>query len=637
MNKLFTAVLLCAVTCAVKAQTPALPTTQPFGKVDQADFDLKSCDFEKDANAEVLFDKGSVYFDQQYNVVLERHVRVKIFNEKAKDQGSIRLEYFGGNRSEFIEAFQAETINLNNGKVEITKVDKKQIFTEAVDKYRTSLSFSFPNVQAGSIIEYKYRLTAVYLEGFPDWYFQSDIPTRYSEITTNIPNVLYYKKLAMVNHAYTKNTDDVKALANVPSLQDEPYMSSRKDNLDRMLYQLSSINAGFYSKTISDTWEKVGKNAIDYEDFGEQLRKKLNGEELILDKAKAIKDTDAKIAYIFNEVKNSMKWDDVDNRYTSDGTPKAWDKKTGNSTEINIILYHLLKKAGLKVYPMMVSTKKHGKVNPAFTSEYQFNSTVAYIPVDSNKYYVLDATSKFNMYNEIPVNFLNGYGFYMDKDNNKYDLVFLQKTVPARQVALINAEIKPDGKVSGTVQVNSFSYNRINAAKRYKTDGEKKYIDYIKDNDNNLKVSSIKFENLDIDSLPLKQNIEFNMDLTGSDDNYIYLKTNFFALQRTNVFLSENRSTDIDFEYPDSYSINGIFKEPAGYKIDALPKSVSMSMSDKGIIFRRMVAEQAGSLIVRYTVNYNKVLYFKENYLELHEFFKKMTEMMNEPIVFKKS
>ena len=58
MNKFFTLLLLGTVSLAANGQTTPTPGTQPFGKVDQADLELKACDFEKDANAEVLFLKA---------------------------------------------------------------------------------------------------------------------------------------------------------------------------------------------------------------------------------------------------------------------------------------------------------------------------------------------------------------------------------------------------------------------------------------------------------------------------------------------------------------------------------------------------------------------------------------------------
>ncbi len=285
----------------------------------------------------------------------------------------------------------------------------------------------------------------------------------------------------------------------------------------------------------------------------------------------------------------------------------------------------------------MVSTRKHGRINPGYPNSYQFNSTVAYIPVDSNKYYVLDATNKYNIYNQVPNNFLNSFGFCVNKEDKAYDLIFLQDKDPVRQVVLITAEIKPEGKMNGSADISSFSYNRMNCVRKYKTDGEKKYIDFLRDDNNNLKIASVTFENMDIDTLPLRQKMDFNLDLTGADDNYIYFNSNLFTDLKTNPFLSENRTTDIDFGYRDNYSIIGIFKLPPGYKVDAMPKSISMMIPDKSVVFNRFVAEQDGSLMIRLTVDFKQSMYFKENYAEFHEFYKKMYEMLNEQVVLKKS
>lgn len=638
MNKIFTLLLSAMFAVSVNAQTPSVPpTTQAFGKINKEDLEMKVCDFEKDANAEVLFDKGEVYFDSDYNLILNRHIRIKIFNDNGKDEANIKVRYYGGNRSEYISNVQAETINLNNGMIEFTKIDKKLIYTQRVDKLRNDLIFSFPDVKPGSVIEYKYTLTASSVWDFPDWYFQTNIPTRYSEIKSTIPDILYYKNLIMVNQPYVKNTNEVKAIANIPSLGNEPYMSSRKDNEEKILYELTSINTQTFHESFSDTWEKVSKEFRNHPDFGEQFKRKLTGEEELIAKAKSLKSDAEKITYIFDEVKNRMKWDEEDVRYTNDGTVEAWSKKTGNSTEINLILYHLLQKSGIKALPMLVSTKKNGKINPAYPNGYQFNRTVAYVPVDSSNYYLLDATSKYNIFNEIPQNLLNGFGLYINKEGEKSDLLFVQKTTPVREVTVMNAEIKPDGKMTGTVQINSFGYNRIVDVKNYKTDGEDKYIKALSNGDNNLKIASLKFENLEVDTLPLIQNFSFNLDLNGSDDNYIYFRPNLFSSAFNNEFLSEHRYTDIDFGYMSNDAINGMYKIPSGYKVDAMPKSVNMSMPDNSIVFRRIVGEQDGSVVVRYSLYFKKSLFFKENYPEFHDFFKKMNDMMNEQIVLKKS
>ena len=62
-----------------------------------------------------------------------------------------------------------------------------------------------------------------------------------------------------------------------------------------------------------------------------------------------------------------------------------------------------------------------------------------------------------------------------------------------------------------------------------------------------------------------------------------------------------------------------------------------MAMPDNSIIFRRTMIEQDGKIAVRYSISYKKTIYFKEDYPDFHEFYKKMYEMLNEQIVLKKS
>ncbi len=660
MNRIFTCCLMGAFMLSAKAQTPqASPGTSPYGKVDMADLQMTSCDFEKDANAEMLFDKGVVYFGSDLLTITEEvHKRLKIFNDKGKDEANVKIKFYSGNHLEYVTGLQAETINLTDGKIEITKLDKKSIYTKNIDNTHSEITFSFPNVKPGSIIEYKYNLGANSFADFPDWYFQEKIPVRYSEFNTGIPDVFYFRAISHINAAFAKHTtssdgrslvdpsgsypfnieNETRALANIHSLPYEPYMSSFHDNVQAVRFQLVSIRPiGGFTHTGSDSWAKVGGKLIDENDFGGQLKRKLNGEDVIISKAKLLKTDDEKIAYVFGEVKNAMKWNEDDDWSTNDGTPRAWENKTGNSAEINLILYHLLKQSGINAYPMVVSTREHGKVDPYYTSVNQFNRAVVYVPLDSAKRYVLDATGKYNIYNQIPDELLNSSGLYIDKPKNLYDIVHLKNTSPARQSISIKAEIKPGGKLEGVAEISGTSYNRVDALTQYKNDGEKKYIDYLRDDNNNIKISSLKIENMEADTLPLLQKIDFNMDLTGSDENYIYLNANLFTSFRNNPFLSENRMTDVYFAYPRSYYVNGAFKIPAGYKTDVLPKNINMAMPDKSFGFKRYVTEQDGSVFVRYTITYNVSEYSKEYYPQLFEFFKKMHEMLNEQIVLKKS
>ena len=605
-----------------------IPTTQPYGKIDIADLELKQCDFEKDANAEILFDKCLIRPDDLRK--MQRHIRIKIFNDHGKKAANVHLiyrtEFFAAKTLKFLEG---ETINLVDGNVVVTPIDKKQIYIEKLNKNFSALIFTFPNVKAGSVIEYKYESNPP-----STWFFQDELPTRYSEIETNdqpgyfIGAEFYLRQTLVANNGEGRDSKQVRALANVHSLPNEPFMTGRTINLQRVVFSGNFFTSG--------GWDMVTDELVNAKYFGGHLNEKLTGEEKIYAKAATLKTNGEKIAYLFDTVKNVMKWDEKNFFMTVDGIAAAWDKKTGNSGEINLILYHFLNNAGLGANPMIVSTIDFGIIDPTKADPYAFNNTVVLTHPDSTRYYVLDASSKFNLYNTVPFNILNTYGLAIDIKKKAYALVKVEDKSSEVQLVFLNADIKAEGKMSGTAEITSDSYNKITALKKYQTGGREKYIDSLRNLDNNLKIISFNFENAAVDSLPLTQKLAFSLNLTGSDEQYIYFKTNLFSGLEDNPFKSEGRYSDIDLGYRANFSMNGIYNIPKNCKIEALPKSITIVMPDNSIVFKRIVAQDNGSILVKYIINHKQTMYTLDKYQDVRGFYQKMYELLNEQIVLKK-
>lgn len=611
-----------------------------YGYIDTADLKLTACDFEKDANAMVLFDKGEMSGGFTEYVV-SRQRRIKIFNENGKSEANIRIEYNNKFGAERILALEAETINLINGKIEFTKLDQNLIYFEHTDKNSDAVVFSMPNVTSGSVIEYRYILGRELSRNVPDWKFQCNLPTRFSQFDLFLRRKMDFTALSRVNRHFDKDTvsasgGHVWLLKNIPSEKDEPFMRSATDALQSIVLIISSVEIDGKKKDIATSWAEVGKEIANDKDFLKPFSQSLHDEDTIVNHAKTLKTNDEKIAFLFNRVKNLMKWNEKKNYFSADGIKSAWKKKSGNWGEINMILCRLLKLSGVNACPMLVSTRDNGRLLSNFVNIYQINKLVTYVPVDSAKYYVLDATDKYNTYNEIPFDLLNSNGLFLDKDKDKYGLLFLKKETPVKQVVFVNAEIKPEGTMNGTAQVNSFSYNKSTKLELHKLLDEKKYFEYLTDHDNNLKITSLKLENAEADSLPLLQNIDFNLDLPGTDDKYIYFNPNLFTSLHDNPFISETRASDIDFGCPEIYSINGRYKMPAGFKIESLPKSINLVMPDKTITFKRIAGQQDGFILINYTISYKKSFYPHTDYPLIFAYFKKMTEVLNEQIVLEK-
>ncbi len=608
---------------------------QPYGVIDTTDLKMTSCSFEKDANAEVLFDQAIVHYEFDM-IVMIRHKRIKIFNDKGMNEANIQLLYSDDMYGNRIKDIEAETINLGGNKIEYASVDKKLIYNKSIDKFTKAIMFAFPNVKSGSVIEFKYKELIYNPFNYPYWFFQSFIPTRYSIIDAGFEKnyklegfARKFQQLAI--DSVVKSTDGeekehVIAMSDIKSYKEEPYMDYPEEYRESVFFKV---------KHPTITWLQICENLLSSPDFGQQFDVELKNSDTIIAKATTFKTADEKIRYVFNTVKKNINWNKTDNWYTDDGVKSAWNKRVGNSTEINLILYDLLIKAGIKAYPALLSTHEHGKVNFLYPSITNFNKTMVYCPIDSVNNYVLDASSAYNTYNNTPFDLMGVDALLIDPSKKKF-AIFQVKNKPIKISDLIEGSINSDGEFHGNAQTSNSANDRETDLREYNELGEKKYTDQVQSKYNGLKITSLKFENVDDDTLPLIQNFTFSYNLATSDGGYMYFTPNILNETKTNPFLSETRIADIDFRGMYNISINGRYTMPQGFKIEVLPKSMILKMPDNSITFKRLINDNQGVIEVHYLVFYKKSRYPQQQYADLRDFQKKMYDLLNEPVVLKK-
>src|SRR5205085_9922423 len=182
---LFITLLFCISTIFAQKNKNATAELPGFGKVDKADLQMKSCDFDDKAEVMVLLDDGQLDFIFDKGIELNRRIRIKILSNKGLESANIHLPYYSDRNSQEITSLDAQTYNLDeNGNMVVTKVEKKLIYEKKINKKFSEKVFTFPEVKVGSIIEYKYKHTGI---GLIDWYFQKSIPVKYSHFVMDFP------------------------------------------------------------------------------------------------------------------------------------------------------------------------------------------------------------------------------------------------------------------------------------------------------------------------------------------------------------------------------------------------------------------------------------------------------------------
>jgi len=620
-----------------------------FGSVQKAELEMKECDFDKNAEAVVLFDKGQLDYIIGNGIDLIHHVRIKILNEKGKNQADIHLPYFSWKDDERIEDISAQVYNLDpSGNVVITKLDKKQVFEKKLNKFWTEKVFTFPEVKPGSVIEYKYKHTNV---GMINWFFQRTIPVKHSEFVFDYPNKVTISFLPKCYMQYEDKTDNSStrtvrffSMSNVPALRDEPYILNEGDYLQKVESKTiarENPNTGVLQSIIV-TWPQVIKELMESEEFGQQIKKEVPRTAELDAMLKTTSDRFSKMKIVYNYVRKNMQWNDYTGIWANEGIKAAWKDKKGTQGEINLILINLLKDAGLDAKPILVSCHHNGLVNTTDAGTIsrpgydQFNKVLAWVKIDENVY-ALDATEKETPVDLIPFDVIATEGLVISKiETFEWGWETLWKdNLQYRNMILLQGEIDKEGKLTGEVTINSYDYarlGRITTARKGKKEFTEKYFS---SNNPGVTIDSVLLENMDADSLPLIQRVHFNQQLNSSGE-YQYFSTNLFTGLEKNPFVADERISDVFFGFLQNHMIIANIAIPDGYVFEELPKNMKMIMPDTSITITRVSQANNDRLSMRITLDFKRPFYSAAEYEGFKEFYKKLFDILNEQFVIRK-
>jgi hypothetical protein len=83
--------------------------------------------------------------------------------------------------------------------------------------------------------------------------------------------------------------------------------------------------------------------------------------------------------------------------------------------------------------------------------------------------------------------------------------------------------------------------------------------------------------------------------------------------------------------------IVGSISLPDGYSVESLPKNIRMIMQDTSIVMERLMQVDEGRLSYRISLDFQRPVYFTEEYPDFKEFYKKLYASLNEQIVLRKT
>lgn len=666
--------LTCVLTGSAQVKQTNVPDAPlaKFGKIELSEFNIRPQGKDSAASAIKLFDKGDLRFEinktGSFRYVFVRHSRILILKKDAYDLANIEIGlYKSSSRSEeSLVSFNAVTYNQENGNITSQKIGKDAKFSDRFDKSTTIRKFTLPNIKEGSIIEFKYEIRSDFIFTLRDWAFQSSIPILRSEYTVLIPEYIQYKKVtrgfvplktenkvieqnfnAVVSEdigpsrriEFTcKSLQDTYVAENVPALKDEAFITTLDDYTSKIEFELNSTHfPNDVFKSYTATWDKIVSNLDDDENFGGILKNSGYLKNLTAGVIKNEKDPVKKMNLIYAYVKQNLKYNGTDSKYSSETSAKnIIEKKSGNAADVNLLLVNMLGQAGLKSYPILLSTRANG-AHPGYPMVTKFNYVIAGVSIDSSKF-VLDGTNLNLAPNMLGFDCLNHQGLAMNMTQKTAEWIPLEINNFSQNLLTYRLKLSPDNVFSGKVYERKTELEGFSVRQAYKdSPNQEEYLKTYRKNRNGLMISDFSIKN--VDSLSQAVAVEYTAtieDMVEEAGNLVYFTPLLYERTKENPFKLEERKFPIDFGYKTEEAYRIIIELPANMSVEKLPKNEVIKLADESAYFSYIAAAEGNIISIVSKINLGKSVYDADSYFDLKELFKKIVSKQAEQIVLKK-
>jgi|GEM_PF-660282 len=658
MKKLIITSLLGLTGLAAGAQEKDIVSNEALLKqyLSQEKFDIDTT-----ARAVVLSEYGYAQIREGHlEYTVDRTVKI-LGNEAAGELGMVVIPR---NRYTSLSKLKGETYNLENGKVEVQAIHNSEVLLDKINRQVNVSKFNLPSVKKGSVIHYSYTLFQPVFIYIPEWNFQSEYPTLFSQYEINIPFYFVYTPIERVNVNMLKvnkrketlscqactfqeteveqTTTQIWTRRNIPAFHKEPMMSSEDNFKERVKVHVNSLAHKGYSIHIYNNWNEYSKDH--YFNNKEHCGQAYAANNFLKEGTAALvagKQTETdKARAIYRYLQDSVAEAPASGSNNDLDIKEVYAKRKGTGAAINLLLTAMLRKAGLNSEPVLLSTRSKEKLNPIFPDPDNINYVVSKVTADGRTYF-LDASEKHLPFGILLPECYNGYCRVVNERGGSAELhpdSIIDKTTIVVSLA---PEEGSSSRFRLKVDKQFGTFSSLPLRKNWQTDTAIIRDHILKE----LATSTFKtqlagytYKNIDNPEMPLNLHYEADVQLSNAAD-LIYLDPYFCKFFDKNPFSAIQRIHDIEMDY--RQDINYVFRlqVPQGYALDDYPKSAIYKFGENNLIQMKNLmgfdeASNSFSLNSRFTTN--TTTFSADYYSDLRSFYEQAIEEQKKKLVLKK-
>lgn len=632
--------------------------THEFGKCSPYEISMTNYDKDPTAEAVVIYDIGKSYFEitsDGYELVFERSFKIKVLSKAGIKYAEINIPYYveDNNTFEIVGKVTGNTYNLENDLVKTTPLNSKISFDEKINENWHQKKLAMPDVKEGSVFEVNYKVISPFFFNLRSWDFQSNIPVIFSEYTTKMVPFYEYcyifqgaskfdefqsyeeKGLPKIFNSIEYN-DMVYhfVMKDVPAFRDEDFITSENDYLLKLDFQLAAVHRSDGANIdIMTTWPKLSKDLLIHDNFGKfQNSAEKKSADLSESLNLGAKNKLEQVKTIDRFVKSNFNWDGRNSKFASKTVKEFLNTKTGTSAEINLFLAGMLNANGIEAYPVIISTRDHGRIKMDYPFAHFFNYVIVNVKIDSLNY-LLDATEPMCDFGQIPTRCLNDRGLVVKKQKEEWML--LKSNLVSDKIYQLNLSFnKSNDSLLYISTLSTNGYDAIHYRKKYITDYKSLKKDLFGENissTDTLIAKNLKDIEKPFDIGFLKKTVSEVVE-----DKILIAPFGDFVMSE-NPFKQPARKVPVDMTYKKERGFISTISIPENYTILSVPENMKIENDLIKIVY--VVETDLANHQIKVTGQYEikKDLYPASDYNKIKDYHSGIISKFNEKIVLVKT
>jgi hypothetical protein len=586
--------------------------------------------------------------DRNDNVPDETYyARIKILTDAGRKYGDVEIPFEKNNES--IRDIEARTIRPDGSIATFDGTIYEKPILQARGVKLLAKAFTLPDVQVGSIIEYRYRhrLARGYVFN-SHWLLSEDLFTRYAKFSLDP-----YRSFALrfswpaglpvgtkppetVHGAIRLESHDIPAFVSEEFMPPEDELKQRVD----FIY----VAGATLEKDPAVFWKKFGKQFYgltrDFTDrprFAAQTVAQLvapgDSPELKARKLYARVQQLRNTSYERSKTEQEL---ERDKQKVLKNVEELWTQGYGDRLQIAWAFLALARAAGIGADPVLVATRdlhffNQGMMNPA-----DLNAVIVVVKLDGKELY-LDPGTAFAPFGMLPWNETRVVGLRLDKDGGSWVSTPLPAPEESRIVRKADLQLTPDGTLAGKVTV---TYTGLEAlTRRLEERGEddterRQFLEYELQSDVPTGIDVSLTNTPDWSSSEPTLTAVYDLSVPGwaaAAGQRELLAVGLFGGGEKHTFEHAARIHPLYFTFPYESEDDVTIDLPAGWLVNSVPQP--QVVAGNTLKYSMAAQKRNGALHVKRELSFNLSFVEVKYYPPLRDFFRSVRTADEEQVV----